>query len=141
MAPLHTTPRRHMFAGSSFSSPAPPKREISSLEDDEDYLDRPRKKIFTTNPVPPPFVKRRDFAYGHGAAERIREGIDWANEVQRREEEREAEARRRRDESVAKYQADMHARQNQLPPPPQPSIASLLNRTGDVQKNESVAGK
>ncbi|QRV83989.1 Tyrosine kinase family catalytic domain protein [Ceratobasidium sp. AG-Ba] len=40
--------------GSFFSSLAPPKREISPLEDDEDYLDRPRKKIFTTNPVPPP---------------------------------------------------------------------------------------
>ncbi|KAG8737979.1 hypothetical protein FRC10_007447 [Ceratobasidium sp. 414] len=137
MAPLHP-PRHYMFAGSNFSSPVPPKREISSLEDDEDYLDRPRKKIFTTNPVPPPFVKRRDFAYGHGAAERIREGIEWANEVQRKEEERDAEARRIRDESVAKYQQDMQARRDQLPPPPQPPVPSFVSRSGDIRKGETM---
>ncbi|KAB5596367.1 hypothetical protein CTheo_4 [Ceratobasidium theobromae] len=102
-----------MFTTSSFAAPAPPKREISSLEDDDDYLDRPRKKIFTTNPVPPPFVKRRDFAYGPGAAERMKEGAGWALEVQRREEEREIEIRRRRDESLAKFEADLHAKRSQ----------------------------
>ncbi|KAG8779370.1 hypothetical protein FRC12_024331 [Ceratobasidium sp. 428] len=142
MAPLQILSRRYMFAGSAFSSPVPPtKREISSLEDDEDYLDRPRKKIFTTNPVPPPFVKRRDFAYGHGAAERIREGTEWANEVQRREEERDAEARRIRDESVAKYQQDMQARRDQLPPPPEPPISNIPMRAGDTRKGESILGK
>ncbi|EUC62045.1 hypothetical protein RSOL_412360 [Rhizoctonia solani AG-3 Rhs1AP] len=102
-----------MFMGLSAASSATSKREISTLEDDEDYLDRPRKKIFTTNPVPPPFVKQRDFAYGPGAAERIREGIVWALEVQKREEEREAEMRRRRDESLAKYHAEMQAKRKQ----------------------------
>ncbi|CAE6423603.1 unnamed protein product [Rhizoctonia solani] len=102
-----------MFRGSNTVASATSKREISTLEDDEDYLDRPRKKIFTTNPVPPPFVKRRDFAYGPGAAERMREGIAWALEVQRREEEREAELRRKRDESLAKYHAEMQAKRKQ----------------------------
>jgi hypothetical protein len=102
-----------MFTGSSLSTPAPSKREISSLEDDDDYLDRPRKKIFTTNPVPPPFVKQRDFAYGPGAADRLREGVAWALEVQRCEEEREAEMRRRRDESLAKFEAELRAKRNQ----------------------------
>lgn len=120
-----------MFSTSSFAPPAPNKREISSLEDDEDYLDRPRKKIFTTNPVPPPFVKRRDFAYGHGAAERIREGTNWANEVQRREDERDAEARRKRDEQVAKHQQEMQARRDQEPPPPVPNFAAQ-GRNGEV---------
>ncbi|KDN51882.1 hypothetical protein RSAG8_00433, partial [Rhizoctonia solani AG-8 WAC10335] len=102
-----------MFMGLAAASSATSKREISTLEDDEDYLDRPRKKIFTTNPVPPPFVKRRDFAYGPGAAERIREGIAWALEVQGKEEEREAELRKKRDESLAKYHADMQAKRKQ----------------------------
>lgn len=116
-----------MFPTSTYAPPVH-KREISSLEDDEDYLDRPRKKIFTTNPVPPPFVKRRDFAYGHGAADRIREGTNWANEVQRREDERDAEARRKRDEQVAKHQQEMQARRDQEPPPPVPT----LGRNGDA---------
>ncbi|GAB1517255.1 hypothetical protein RhiTH_000299 [Rhizoctonia solani] len=102
-----------MFRGSNPAASAASKREISTLEDDEDYLDRPRKKIFTTNPVPPSFVKRRDFAYGPGAAERMREGASWALEVQRKEEEREAELRRKRDESVAKYHAEMQAKRKQ----------------------------
>jgi hypothetical protein len=102
-----------MFRGSNPANSAASKREISTLEDDEDYLDRPRKKIFTTNPVPPPFVKRRDFAYGPGAAERMREGVTWALEVQKKEEEREAELRRKRDESLAKYHAEMQAKRKQ----------------------------
>ncbi|KAL5635753.1 hypothetical protein ACGC1H_004536 [Rhizoctonia solani] len=114
-----------MFLGFSSAASVTSKREISTLEDDEDYLDRPRKKIFTTNPIPPPFVKQRDFAYGPGAAERMREGTEWALEVQKREEEREAEMRRKRDESLAKYHAEMQAKRKQeanpgVPVPPGP---------------------
>ena len=126
-----------MFGGSSFASSAVSKRVISTLEDDEDYLDRPRKKIFTTNPVPPPFVKRRDFAYGPGAAERLREGVIWALEVQRREEERDAELRRKRDESVAKYQAELKAKRAQEA---NPAVLSPP-QTPELTNGEMVLGK